>query len=167
MEGLTPNDCRYFMSLPALMERRGFSFSGSVGFCTSCGGPCILVGLLVGTLILTSGTRELRFADFGCSAGLGCSSCLSSSALGVSLGVSSGVACSDGLGGAGTTLLIPSGPSSPTLFFRRRIRSAAPPGLGLKAVAAFAADAAFQSAPAISFLDFLALIIGPRPGLAS
>lgn len=64
------------------------------------------------------------------------------------------------------TLVMPSGPSF-SLLCARRIRSPAPPGRGLKAVAADAADAAFQNAPAISPLDFLFLIIGPSPGRES
>lgn len=75
-----------------------------------------------------------------------------------------------GRGGAGTTPVIPSGSSEPLLSacsaaWRRR--SPAPPGRGLKALAAAAADAAFRNAPAISPLDFLALIMGPKPGRIS
>lgn len=74
-------------------------------------------------------------------------------------GAGSGGFCT-GLG-AGMTPVMPSGPSLGFSAFLSR-RSAAPPGRGLNAVAA---DAAFHSAPAISPLDFFALIMGPRPGL--
>lgn len=79
----------------------------------------------------------------------------------------SGAFCTEaGRGGAGTTAVMPSGSSSflaIAAWAASRIRSAAPPGRGLKPlppVAAAAAAAAFQKAPAISPLDFLPLTVG-------
>jgi hypothetical protein len=72
-----------------------------------------------------------------------------------------------GRGGAGTTPVIPSGPSLdlPCACSAACLRrSPAPPRRGVKALATVAAEAAFRKAPAISPLDFFALIIGPRPG---
>jgi hypothetical protein len=94
-------------------------------------------------VILTSGRPEIRFGDRGGSTGSG-------------LGVARG--------GAGTTPVMPSGPSPLLVRDSSRNRSAAPPGLGLKAAAA---DAAFHKAPARSPLDFFALIMGPKPGRLS
>src|SRR6202043_1519043 len=62
--------------------------------------------------------------------------------------------------GAGTTLVMPSGPSGCFACCSRR-RSAAPPARGLKALAALAA---LRKVFATSTFDFFFLIMGPRPG---
>lgn len=131
--------------------RAAFSSICSIFFASLGAGSRLVGRLVLGTVTLTSGICDVRPGLLAGGSGL---------ATGV------GVFCAGagaGRGGAGTTLVMPSGPSV-LLFCVWRRRSPAPPGRGLKA---FAAAAAFQKAPAISPLDFLALIIGPRPGRLS
>jgi hypothetical protein len=101
--------------------------------------------LVLGTEILTSGTLEARCGARGGGSGV------------------ASLSLDTGRGGAGTTPVIPSGPSE-TFCAACLRRSPAPPGRGLKAEAALAA---LQNVPAISPLDFLDLIIGPNPGRSS
>lgn len=140
-------------SFPATIDLGLSSFRSSfgwaaVGFVASLAAACRLVGRLeLGTVIFTSGTPDFRSAGWSWS--------------GTGLGESTEI----GRGGAGTTLVIPSGSSGDLACVAScRNFSPAPPGLGLKADAAVAA---FQKAPAISPLDFFDLIIGPRPGRES
>lgn len=159
-----PSDCRYLASLPVTTERRGGSFAPCFSSLASFSlwvSPLLVDSLLAsgteltkllgrlefGTVILTSGKIELLgdfMGDFGGS------------------GVEAPLSTEAARGGAGTTPVIPSGPSGFSCACRRR--SAAPPGRGLKALAA---DAAFQKAPATSPFDFFDLIMGPRPGRLS
>lgn len=152
-----PSVARYLVSLPATIDRRDSSTVGGSSAFFSLGslpvGWALLgVGADSDSVTLTSGTAGTATV---LSTALGGGSTTETG--------SGGFCTGTGLGGAGITLVIPSGPSLVLFWFWRR-RSAAPPGRGLKALAALAA---FQKAPAISPFDFFDLIIGPSPGRIS
>lgn len=178
---------RYLESFPAAAARAAFSFAASFAASSTflraaAFGPSFLGG--------GGGAGDSARASLGADEGVTCTSgtagaggcgtgtlgggdgaangdCAATVAAGTGgSGVSGRLSLDNGRGGAGTTPVMPSGPSTAFCWAIRSL-SAAPPGRGLKADAAVAALAAFQNTPAISPFDFLDLIIGPRPGLDS
>lgn len=147
IDGSTPSVLRYLRSLPATTGRLRSSLGSGPGAGADAS--------------LTSGWAS-ELDSTAISGGVGFTSDILTSGAGAGAG-SGGFSTDAGLGGAGTTAVIPSGPSLCS-FAAWRSFAPAPPARGLKAVDA---AAAFHKAPASLFVDCFFLIIGPRPGRCS